>query len=299
MNTLSRHPCYSSRAHTRFGRIHVPVAPRCTIQCNYCLRRFDCPNENRPGVTTRVLTPGRAMETVRRAVTADPRMAVLGVAGPGDALANDATFETLELARDAFPSLIRCLATNGLLLPDRIDDLVRVGVTALTITINAVDPAVGARIYSRVRYQGTTYRGEEAVSVLARNQLEGLRQAARRGITVKVNTVLIPGVNDEHLPDLARLVRALGARILNIIPLIPLGAFAHVPTPTAAQVARARASCAAIIDQFDSCQRCRADAVGVPGEVVATGHGGTSGPRSITGVPTVPGCALTRAGAPL
>lgn len=277
---LARHPCYSTRAHTRYGRIHVPVAPRCNIQCNYCLRRFDCPNENRPGVTTHVLTPDRAMDTIRRAVATDRRMAVLGVAGPGDALANDATFEIFERARADFPRLTRCLATNGLLLPDRIDDLVRVGITALTITINAVDPMVGTRIYSRVRYHGTTYRGEEAFSVLARNQLEGLRQAARRGIAVKVNTVLIPGVNDDHLPELARRVKSLGAHLLNIVPLIPLGAFAAVPAPTAVQVARARASCAAIIDQFDSCQRCRADAIGVPGD------------------PVTNGCALERAGVP-
>ena len=62
---LSTHPCYSRAAHFRFGRIHVPVAPRCNIQCNYCIRKYACPNENRPGVTMRVISPSEAMETIR------------------------------------------------------------------------------------------------------------------------------------------------------------------------------------------------------------------------------------------
>lgn len=263
---LATHPCYSADAHGRFGRIHVPVAPRCTIKCNYCVRRFACANENRPGVATRVIGADEAMTVVRNALAADDRLTVLGVAGPGDALANQATFDLFALARREFPFLTRCLSTNGLLLLDRLDDIERAGVSTLTITINAVDPAIGARIYAHVRYRGVTYRGREAFAILARNQLEGLRQVARRGIAVKVNSVLIPGVNDQHLVDIACLVKALGAETLNIIPLIPMSRFAGIAEPTDAEVDRVRDECAAIISQFRTCMRCRADAIGVPGE---------------------------------
>ncbi len=283
--TASRHPCYSTDANTRFGRIHVPVAPRCTVQCNYCTREFACPNENRPGVTTRVIGADEAMETIRAAVRAEPRLTVLGVAGPGDALANSGTFTMFERAQEEFPQLTRCVSTNGLLLPDRLDDLVRVGVTALTITINAVDPDVGEQIYSHIRYRRVTYRGREAFTVLSRNQLEGLRQAARRGMTVKVNSVLIPGVNDEHLVDVARLVKALGAYVHNIIPMIPLARFAHLSEPTPQEVTRVREACAQVLTQFDGCQRCRADAIGIPGKegctiTTITGIGRRRWPRT-------------------
>lgn len=263
---VATHPCYSGAAHGRYGRVHVPVAPRCNIKCNYCIRRFACPNENRPGVTTRVIGVDEAVGVIGQAVAAEPRLKVLGVAGPGDALANQATFDLFDRARREFPVLTRCLSTNGLLLLDRLDDLERVGITALTITINAVDPAIGEQIYSHVRYRGVTYRGREGFHVLARNQLEGLRQAARRGMVVKVNSVLIPGVNDQHLVDVARLVKALGAYTLNVIPLIPMSRFAHLPEPTDAEVDRVRDACAAVITQFRNCVRCRADAIGVPGE---------------------------------
>ena len=263
---VSTHPCYSSAAHFRFGRIHVPVAPRCNIQCNYCIRKFACPNENRPGVTMRVVSPDQALTTIREAVTRDPRLKVLGVAGPGDALANEATLATFERVKTEFPSLTRCISTNGLLLPDRIEAIDRAGITTLTITINAVDPAIGEQIYSHVRYHGKTYRGREAFELLNHNQLAGLREASYRGMLVKVNAVLIPGVNDEHLVEVARVAKDHGAYIMNIIPMLPLAQFAHLPEPTVEQINKVRNECAKVIEQFRNCQRCRADAIGVPGE---------------------------------
>lgn len=265
---LAEHPCYSEQAHRAFGRIHVPVAPKCNIQCNYCVRKFACPNENRPGVTVDVVSPEEAMGIVRTALEVEPRIRVIGIAGPGDALANDETIETLQRSRDEFPILTRCLSTNGLLLPDKVDELHRARVTALTITINAVDADIGEHIYAGVRYQGKLYRGREAFELLNHNQLTGLKMAAERGMIVKVNAILMPGINDTHLPEVARVVRDQGAYIMNVMPLIPLPEtrFAHVPAPTREQLEHVRNQCAAIINQFRSCTQCRADAIGVPGE---------------------------------
>ncbi|MFQ7453900.1 MAG: hypothetical protein ACLRNQ_23780 [Flavonifractor plautii] len=53
----AEHPCFSAQAHFRYGRIHLPVAPRCNIRCGYCDRRYDCANESRPGVTSEVISP--------------------------------------------------------------------------------------------------------------------------------------------------------------------------------------------------------------------------------------------------
>jgi nitrogen fixation protein NifB len=263
---ISTHPCYSRGAHFRYGRIHVPVAPRCNIKCNYCIRKFACPNENRPGVTMRVVSPDEALQTIRTAVEREPRLRVLGVAGPGDALANDATLTTFERARDEFPRLTRCLSTNGLLLPDRMEAIERAGITTLTITINAVDPEIGEQIYEHVRYGGKTYRGRAAFELLHQNQMEGLREASLRGMVVKVNSVLIPGVNDRHMLAIANAVKERGAYIQNIIPMLPLAKFAHLTEPSLAEVERVRNECATVIEQFRNCQRCRADAIGIPGE---------------------------------
>lgn len=41
-----------------------------------------------------------------------------------------------------------------------------------------------------------------------------------RGILVKVNSVMIPGVNDEHLKEVSRVVKSKGAFLHNVMPLI-------------------------------------------------------------------------------
>jgi nitrogen fixation protein NifB len=263
---VATHPCYSGEAHNKFGRIHVPVAKKCNIQCGYCVRKFDCPNENRPGVTTKVISPDVAMSTIGEALALEPRLKVLGIAGPGDPLANAATIETLVKTKELFPDLILCTSTNGLMLPEKIEELDRAGVIALTITINAVDPEIGGKIYTHVRYKGKTYKDREAFEILSRNQLEGLREAVKRGMVVKVNSVLIPGVNDRHLPRVARVVKDLGAHVMNIMPLIPQGKFKDTLPPTLEELNRVRDQCDRILKQFRNCNQCRADAIGVPGE---------------------------------
>lgn len=94
---IQEHPCYSEKASHTFGRAHLPVAPKCNIQCNYCVRKFDCVNESRPGVTSEVLDPQKAFEKVRDIINEYPYIKVIGIAGPGDPLDNEETFETFRL----------------------------------------------------------------------------------------------------------------------------------------------------------------------------------------------------------
>jgi len=263
------HPCYDSVAHFKIGRIHLPVAPFCNIQCNYCVRRVNT-SENRPGVTDTVLTPQRALKTLKAALAFEPRIRIVAIAGPGDPLANEATIETFALVKErikpAFPDLDFCFSTNGLALLDSLPELKKVGIKYLTVTTNAVSPEIAQQIYAHVRWKKQVYHGLEAAQILLERQLEGIYQAAHAGFTVKVNSVLIPGINGGHLVEVAEKVKSAGAYIMNIMPLIPLGKFAGLHPPTPAELKEARAKCAPIIKQWYLCKQCRADAVGVPGE---------------------------------
>jgi len=193
----------------------------------------------------------------------EPRISVAAIAGPGDALANPAAFETLRLVHKEFPHLIKCISTNGLLLPESLDLLLEAGVSHLTITINAVDNNIGKQIYSWVRYRGQRLFGEDAFQTLSANQLEGIRAAARLGIEIKVNSVLIPGINDEHLGEVAQAVAEEGANIMNIMRLIPQGEFVRRRAPSNHELFKVRHQCELFIQQFFGCQQCRADAVGL------------------------------------
>lgn len=266
--SLQGHPCFGGD-HRSSGRIHLPVAPRCNIKCRYCSRRHDCANESRPGVTSRVLSPAEALERLRQ-VMADPRLGsvikVAGIAGPGDPLANEATFETFALVEEEFPSLIKCLSTNGLLLPASLERLHLLGLGSLTVTVNALDAQVGSRVYAKVVGEGRVLSGTEGAALLIERQLEGIGAAARLGIVVKVNTVLIPGINDGEIAAIARTVRGLGAEVMNVIPLIPQAELAGHPAPGPEELEEARQSAEKYLGQMRHCRQCRADAVGLLGQ---------------------------------
>ena len=44
------HPCFNRIAKKCYGRVHLPIAPNCNIQCNYCNRLFDCLNVSAAGL---------------------------------------------------------------------------------------------------------------------------------------------------------------------------------------------------------------------------------------------------------
>lgn len=265
MDFIERHPCFNHEAHFRDARLHLPVAARCNIRCNYCDRKiggYEC----RPGVTSRIMSPKGVVQAVKEGLRRCGNLTVVGIAGPGEPLANPETFEALKHIQNSFPSLIKCVATNGLLLPNNVKRLIALGVHAVSVTINTVNPDVGNRIYSSVVYGGRVLEDFQAASQLIDNQLRGVELAASHGLIVKVNTVLIPGVNTSCIEELASEVARRGAYIQNIIPLIPLHKFSSLRAPSTSMLEEAREIGAMHIRQFNLCRLCRADALGVPGK---------------------------------
>ncbi|MCE0495517.1 nitrogenase cofactor biosynthesis protein NifB [Vibrio salinus] len=281
---IARHPCYSKDAH-QYARMHLPVAPACNIQCNYCNRKYDCSNESRPGVVSRVASPDIALKQFMAVKKRAPNLSVVGIAGPGDALANpQATFKTLNDIRNADPSVQLCISTNGLMLEPYVNDLIQSGVNHLTITINCTDPEIGAQIYPWVYFDHKRLRGIEAAKTLIGRQFAGLKSAADAGMLVKVNTVLIPGINDHHIQEVSKAVKAHGALLHNIMPLISDPAhgtyfgLTHQRGPSEAELEKARADSGNNMPQMTHCQQCRADAVGTLGGCSATEPDNSSQP---------------------
>jgi nitrogen fixation protein NifB len=270
---VKNHPCYSEEAHHHYARMHVAVAPACNIQCNYCNRKYDCANESRPGVVSEKLTPEQAAKKVMAVASTIPQMTVLGIAGPGDPLANpQKTFKTFELiARDA-PDIKLCLSTNGLALPDHVDTIKKFNVDHVTITVNMIDPEIGAKIYPWIFYKHKRYTGVEAARILTERQMQGLEMLTERGILCKVNSVMIPGINDKHLVEVNRAVKSRGAFLHNIMPLISAPEHGTVfgltgqRGPTAQELKALQDSCEGEMNMMRHCRQCRADAVGLLGE---------------------------------
>ena len=263
---LDNHPCFNPKACKDFGRVHLPVAPACNIQCNFCNRKFDCVNESRPGVSSSILSPDQAMAYLAEVVEAKPNTSVVGIAGPGDPFANPVqTMETLRRVRGTYPEMLLCVASNGLNIAPYLDELAALKVSHVSITVNAVDHLVGEKVYSWVRDKKKTMGPELGAKILLERQLGAIKGLIKRNLMVKVNSIVLPGINDHHIEAVAEKMAELGVDLFNCMPYFPNeGAnLSHLEEPTPGLMKRLRKAARKHIPQMTHCKRCRADAVGL------------------------------------
>ena len=269
MKDISKHPCFNKDSKSSHGRVHLPIAPKCNIQCNYCDRKYDCVNESRPGVTSSVLSPKQAVAYLADLKTKLPNLAVVGIAGPGDPFANpEETIETLRLVQEQDPEMLTCLSTNGVNLEPYIDTIAELGVSHVTITINSLRPEVLAKIYSWIRADKKVYRGEEAGKVIIEKQLACIPLLKAKGIIVKINTIVLPGINDTCIEEVAEKTASLGADTMNCIPVYPNKntPFENITPPKHNEMQVHRNKVMKYLKPMTHCARCRADAAGLLGQ---------------------------------
>jgi nitrogen fixation protein NifB len=220
-------------------------------------------------VTSAVLAPKQALYYLEASMRELGPVEVVGIAGPGDAFAEpDFALETFELVHTHFPELTLCVATNGLNAAPYAKQLAGLGVHHVSVTVNAVDPAIGAEIVAWVRYNRKTYRGVEGASLLWERQQDAIRTLHENGITVKVNCIVIPGVNDGHIGEIARNVAECGANVINPIAFIPVEGsdMAGREQPDHDCIQKARWEASRHLSMVRHCTRCRADAAGLLGD---------------------------------
>jgi len=301
---LDHHPCFNAKACKDYGRVHLPIAPACNIQCNFCNRKFDCVNESRPGVSSSILSPDQAMAYLAEVVEAKPNTTVVGIAGPGDPFANPVqTMKTLEKVRETYPDMMLCVASNGLNIAPYMDELADLKVTHVSITVNAVDPEIGKKIYSWVRDNKKSIGPEQGAKLLLERQIEAIKGLRQRGLIVKINSIVLPGTNDHHIPEVAKKTAELGANLFNCMPYFPTKGsnFSHLEEPPARMIKKLRKSAQVHMPQMTHCKRCRADAVGLLDDPMnahfmerLTFHANTPIPFPVAPPPPRPGTTQAR-----
>ncbi len=232
---LKEHSCSEKVVHFKFNRLNLCLESESNVGCNYCDSTMDA--------SIKASNAEEAIELIRDAAHKDSRLRIIELSATGDALATDATFKVLRMVKAEFPYFTRGVKTNGLLLPKKLHRLKDLGVSAVTVTVNAVDSEVGSELYSYVRLNGKTVRGADAFEVLSINQLEGIRNAVDAGLIVKVKAACIRGVNSAHLVDVARTVRTLGAYEINVESAVPAGRLAGLPVATSDEINEVRGYC--------------------------------------------------------
>jgi nitrogen fixation protein NifB len=164
--------------------------------------------------------------------------------------------------------MVLCLSTNGLNVLPYIEELKELEVSHVTVTLNGTETETLSKIYKWIRFEKRGYFGKQAAEILLKNQMEAIRALKGVGLIVKVNTIVVPGINDDKVGEIAQEMKKLGVDVMNTIPLYPVKGtpFADIEEPSSAYMKELREEVKKYLPPMTHCSRCRADAVGLLGQ---------------------------------
>jgi nitrogen fixation protein NifB len=171
------------------------------------------------GIGTTAMNADAAVQLVDRSLNGPEPPVVVEIGGPGEPLLNMATYAVLRRLRAEYPGLELSVWTNGILLAERLEDLMRSGAKKITLTLNAATHDTAELIYDRIIYRGRNYGGAEAARLVLQQQWTGLEQAVETGFGVSVCIARIPGVNEREIDRISSLAGTIGAERIIVAPL--------------------------------------------------------------------------------
>lgn len=187
-----------------YGRLHnylrVSVTDRCNLRCVYCMGEEGVEWLN----PERILRYEEIVEVVKTAV--DLGVERVRITGGEPLVRRDLPLLINELSRISGLKDL-ALTTNGILLPQQAEILREAGLKRVNISLDSLRPAT---------YRQLTRRGD------LRLALAGVEAALKAGFSpVKINVVLMKGINDREIPDFLKLAteRPLHIRFIEYMPV--------------------------------------------------------------------------------
>ena len=212
-------PCFSTEIAGLSSLVLLPVAPACNMRCVSCVDRTGRAADSvSPGLS---LSPDHAVARVSARMERGDAPAGAVLWGPGEPLVNAATYTVLGELHWLYPDLPVTVCTNGILLPERLEELVRSGVKSIIVSANAVTVETAERIYESVNYRARRYEGRAAAELALQQQWNGLENAVDAGLAVTAYAANIAGVNDHEIPEIERRAKAVGAESVAIVTIAP------------------------------------------------------------------------------
>lgn len=180
--------------------LRISVTDRCNLRCSYCM-----PDEGVEEPPYRLLSGPDILKVVRT-------VRAMGVTHVrltgGEPLVRPDVADIIRGVRDAGVADIS-LTTNGILLADCARNLKEAGLKRVNVSLDSLDPAVFRKI-TRTGNVGDVLAGIDAALA------EGLNP-------VKINVVVMAGINEDGILDLARLSMKLpvSVRFIEVMPIGP------------------------------------------------------------------------------
>lgn len=172
----------------RFGRavdyVRIAVTSACNLRCTYCLK------DDAPAQTQRLATADAARLIALLGEMGVKKIRFTG----GEPLLHPSIAELVSIAKTT-PGIdtIR-ITTNGVLLDRQLDALVEAGLDGVNLSLDTLDR-------------------EKFISITRRNRFAQVRKALDRllatpGLTVKINTLMLRGINSDEIPAFVELTRS-------------------------------------------------------------------------------------------
>lgn len=167
----------------RINYLRLSVTDRCNFRCQYCMPATGINKQMHKDI----LSYEDLMMVAKAAVSLGvEKIRITG----GEPLVREGIVDFLGDLK-ALPSLdYLALTTNGYTLSQHVEKLSEIGVTSINVSLDSLDEK---------RFNSITRTGH------LKPVLEGLRDAYVMGIPVKINVVVMKGVNDHEILDFAAL----------------------------------------------------------------------------------------------
>lgn len=212
-------------ARDRFGRVkrklRLSLTDRCNFRCPYCM-----PVEPDFMAKSQQLTRPELRRLLRLFV-ADLGITQLRLTGGEPLLRRDLEAIIAECGGLRALGLQRIsLTSNGALLADRAAGLKAAGLDDLNVSLDGLSPETFAAL-----------SGGRAVQPV----LDGIEAATRAGLSLKLNAVMVRGVNDHELPTLVQwaMARRLPLRFIEFMPLDGRGGWSKARVVSEAEIIEA------------------------------------------------------------
>lgn len=222
----------SDRFGRRVKRLRLSVTDRCNFHCLYCLPVTPCWMPS-----ARLLHREEILRLARVATGLGiDRVRLTG----GEPLLRR---DLVDIVRDlaALPGLADLsLSTNAYMLDRMARPLRDAGLRRVNVSLDSLRPRTFARM--------SGHDGLDRV-------LDGLAAADRAGLQpIKINTVILRGVNDGEIDDLGRFSRAMGyqVRFIEYMPLDNAGAWSRWKVVTAEEILSRLAAIAPLVADMDA-----------------------------------------------
>ncbi len=189
------------------------------------------------GTLPPALVPAEAVNWLTELRRGGKNITSIDLCGPGDVLASwDGTRACLELLQGKVEEAVLMVTTLGLGGAERVPDLARLGVGQINLLVHTVQAATAAKLFDWIRPGKRTMVLSQGCEVLLGEQAEFCKACVAAGLKVNIRTILVQGVNDGEVADIARTMADLGATSMEIggenMELLPLVKEAEAFLPT-------------------------------------------------------------------